>query len=126
MAKILVVDDSATAVTFVRAALRGSEHTVEAPASFVQLAATVREQPPDLVLLDLSMPALSGVQMGEMIRKYQARDIPILIYSSRPEPELRKAARAVGAIGFVQKSAAAGDLVTAISEALSRRKAWAT
>lgn len=123
MARILVIDDSPTAVQFVKSALRHEAHVVEALTSFVNLTSAVRDDPPDLILLDLTIPALSGVTMGKLIRKHEAREVPILVYSSRPEPELAEAARAVRAVGYVSKGSSPADLRDAITQALRARVA---
>ncbi len=123
MAKILIVDDSPTVLRFVQRALRLDGHEVESLDSFIQLTARVREAPPDLLILDLNIPALSGVSMGRLVRKHEARDIPIVIYSSRPPEELEEAARAVHAVAHVQKSDCAAELRKAVARVLATRRA---
>lgn len=122
MARVLVVDDSAVVIRFIERALAEDGHTVEALGSFIQLAATVRNTPPDVIVLDLNIPALSGVSMGRIIRTYQSRHIPILVYSSAPHAELKAAALAVGAQSFVQKSNDPDQLRRAIDQILIGRQ----
>jgi DNA-binding response OmpR family regulator len=116
MARILVVDDSALVVRFVQHSLVEDGHDVRSLDSFIQLAARVRDNPPDLIILDLNIPALSGVSMGKLVRNHQSRHIPIIVYSSAPQRELEAAAKAVGAHCYVRKS----DDVTALRYAVRR------
>lgn len=103
MARILVVDDSQLVVRYLQRMLTAWGHQVEALDSFVRLTAAVATSPPDLLILDLHMPALSGVATGKLVRTHQLREVPILIYSSAPEAELEAAARELRAAGYVQK-----------------------
>lgn len=118
MAKILVIDDSDFVVESVKEALEPLGHTIERLESFLKLVDSVRTDPPDLILLDLEMPLLPGRKAGEYIRRYQAHRIPLLIHSSRPEPELRRAAMAVDADGWVSKTAGVPALLRKVAEHL--------
>jgi len=118
MARILVVDDSATAVQFVRVAVRADGHVVEGLDSFIRLASIVVNEPPDLVLLDLSIAAMSGATVASVVNKYAAKRIPILIYSSRSEAELKAAASEMKASGYVRKGPSMNELRQAVSAAL--------
>ncbi|MDH5490437.1 MAG: response regulator [Myxococcales bacterium] len=98
------MDDSPTVIAVVRAILQGAGYEVEALGSFIALPQLLCDHCPDLILLDLEMPAMDGQAMGHFIRRYQDRPIPILIYSSRPLEELRAAAADLGAAGYLSKS----------------------
>lgn len=123
MANVLVIDDSPLIVRFVRKALVTDGHTVHGLDSFIRLASRVREDPPDLIILDLNIPVLSGVAMGKLVRSYQSRDIPIVVYSSAPREQLRSAARDVRAHAFVRKSEDAEPLRQAVAQVLLERRA---
>lgn len=119
MGRILVVDDSPTAVRAVELALNGEGHDIESLDSFIHLTSAVRSNPPDLILLDLRIPALSGVSMGQLIRRHQCRPIPILIYSSQPEAELRTAAHRLDAVGYLPKGTPPAELAAEVRRALA-------
>lgn len=123
MARILVIDDSPTVVHFVRLALAADGHDVKALDSFIQLAAIVRDDPPDLVLLDLNIPALSGLSMGGLVRKYEQGKTRIVIYSSRPVEELRQAARELKAVAVLRKSSNTAELRSVVKDALMAQPA---
>ncbi|MCZ7680725.1 MAG: response regulator [Sandaracinaceae bacterium] len=123
MARILVVDDSELVIRYLRRVLSAHGHVVETLESFIQLATVVRTRPPDLLILDLHMPALSGVSTGKIVRSHQAASIPILIYSSASEQELRAAAREIGAQGYVQKGADGAEVWSAVESILQPHRA---
>ena len=118
MASVLLIDDSPTIAHFVRISLALDGHAVQVPRSFVTLAADVARHPPDLVLLDLGMPALSGVTVGLLLREHLDPATPIVVYSSRTPEELLEAARTVGARGFLQKNGSVADLRAMVARAL--------
>ena len=60
---------------------------------------------PDLVLMDINMPFLSGDNLVGLFKRHPTlKDVPVILFSSNEESELRRMARAVGALGFIAKS----------------------
>jgi len=119
MAQILVIDDSATAIQKAKTALGRAGHQVETLEMMIHLGRAIRQNPPDLVLLDLRMPALSGVAFGRLIRRFQDRPIPIVVYSSQPEDEMVLAANEVGAFDCVRKADSDEILAETVNRALA-------
>jgi len=118
MARILVVDDSESVFYFVQRELRSEDHFVERLTAFTELASYLRANQPDLILLDLEMPALSGTAFAQFVRRMERRPTRILIHSSLPQVELERAAREVNAVGTLEKSADGGRLRAVIRELL--------
>jgi len=79
-----------------------------------------RELHPDVVLLDVGMPGLNGFEAAKAIRE-SSPNSRIIFLSHLSESELRSAAAATGAEGYVLKSKVASELVTAIAQALSAK-----
>ncbi len=77
--------------------------------------------PFDVLLLDVSMPGKSGLDLMRQIRKDHAR-LPILIVSSFSESEYALRAIRAGASGYVNKMAAAADLVNAVRTVSAGRR----
>jgi DNA-binding NarL/FixJ family response regulator len=75
------------------------------------------ELQPDLILLDINLPSLNGLEAARRIRSLAPRS-RILFLSSYDWPELSHEARDIGALGFVVKSEAARDLVPAVRNVL--------
>lgn len=120
MARILVVDDSPTIVLMVRNALSADGHQVESMRSFVDLPRRIRDETPDLMLLDLEMPALNGLEVGHFVRKHQRHPICILIHSAQPTEELHDAARQLDAAGVLPKGLSSTELRARIANELRR------
>jgi DNA-binding response OmpR family regulator len=105
MARILVVDDSESVYHFVRRELTPDKHVVDRLTAFTELASYLRTNEPDLILLDLEMPALSGTAFARFLRRLERTPTRVLIHSSLPPSDLQAAAKQVNAVGFLEKSA---------------------
>jgi DNA-binding NarL/FixJ family response regulator len=81
------------------------------------LIAEARKLSPDVMIVDLAMPGLGGMEAARELKK---RHIPgcIIFLTVYEDASLVEAAQAVGAMGYVLKSSADRDLVQAIREAL--------
>jgi len=109
MANILAIDDSPSVVTYLTEVLGEAGHQIAGLKTFALLPQALARNPPDLIILDLSMPALSGNSFGYFIRRFSNGFIPILIYSSRPESELEEAVSTIGAECALSKERADAD-----------------
>ncbi len=70
---------------------------------------------PDVVLMDLSMPDLSGFDAMEQIHEHQPR-LPVVILTADADPEVESEARRAGASGFVAKGSRLDDIVIILHE----------
>jgi len=75
---------------------------------------------PDVVLMDISMPLLNGLDAGRQL-KLQQRSVKLIYVTMNPDPDLAGEALRLGASGYVLKSSAASELTQAIREALRGR-----
>lgn len=89
--KILVIDDDKKHLITVKEILEGEGHDVymhDQPFGSTYLVKTLA---PDLILLDINMPGLSGDALAKVIRSHsRTKDIPIVFYSSNDEDTLRQ------------------------------------
>ena len=76
-----------------------------------------QELQPDLVILDITMPRMSGLEASSRIRNLGLR-VPILIFTTHQSERLSTEVRQAGAQGYVLKSQAARDLVVAMDTIL--------
>ena len=75
--------------------------------------------PPDLILLDVMMPLMSGTRKARALKsRERSRAIPVLLISSKEEQELRLLAEESGADGYLTKPFSADRLVRKVREAL--------
>jgi DNA-binding response OmpR family regulator len=80
MTKILVVDDEPAIRDAVGYALRSEGYEVESLEDGEAVIASVRERPPDVLVLDLLLPKLSGVEVCRRLR--EESDVPILMLTA--------------------------------------------
>lgn len=118
---VLIADDH----TLVREGLRGllslECRVLDAVAdgrSLLDLATRLR---PDIILIDISMPELNGLEAARQLARL-CPDSRLLFVTARVEPDYVRAAFAAGAAGYVVKMAAFSDLLAAIREVMAGRR----
>ena len=84
------------------------------------LVAAAQELRPDVVVADISMPLLNGIEAARQIRKAHPR-VKIVFLTMHPDVTYATEAFRAGASGYVLKNSAAAELVTAIQEVLKGR-----
>lgn len=105
MDPVLVVDDSAAMRAYLRAMLEaeGVEDVIEAPNALEALRVLAR-QPVRLVLLDINMPTLSGLELLSMIRQNPThREMPVVMVTTEGRASERQRAASLGATGYLTK-----------------------
>jgi DNA-binding response OmpR family regulator len=118
-AKILIVDDERDLVdAYVRLLARAGHRCVGAfdANEAIQL---IDADAPDLVITDLSLPDLSGIEIIRHIRA-KSQVTPIIVMSGHNTPELNEAAQAAGANISLLKPVSIAELQRVIAEALAR------
>ena len=116
MRRVLLVEDSASMRAFVRAALTsaaalGELEVVEAQSGFDALRLLPRGAW-DLVITDINMPDINGLELISFIRKNEAhKTIPILIISTASSERDRERGMTLGASGYLVKPFTAEALV---------------
>lgn len=114
--RILVVDDSSAALKMARVALEDAGYEVITKQEAVLVSSTILREKPHIVLLDVTMPAVSGDKLVEIIRGHPAcAETTLLLYSVKPAAELEALARRCGADGFIQKGPGANLLVQQVN-----------
>jgi DNA-binding NarL/FixJ family response regulator len=113
--RVLLADDHALVRSGLRALvehLPGTEVVGEA-ADGREALAVIEQERPDVVLMDVTMPELSGLEAAERVRE-RFPDVRILIVSMHANPMYVSRALQVGASGYVLKTADAGELEEAV------------
>lgn len=118
MGNILIVEDDPNIRKLVRVNLEKRGYTVNEAEDSHQAIALFQEVTVDLVLLDLVLPGLSGVDVCSWIRARS--DIPIIILSARLEEELKVAALDAGADDYVTKPFGSEELLARVRAFLRR------
>ena len=117
--RILVVEDDEAIADVVRRALRREGHDVRSAADGVEALSLSEEFVPDLVILDLGLPRLDGVEVCRRLRAES--DVPILILTARSETEDRVEGLDSGADDYLVKPFELSELL-ARTRALMRRR----
>lgn len=119
MAKILIADDEKDIRDLIKMILELSGHQVAATKNGEEAVAMVGDTMPDLILLDMRMPKLSGLEACEMIKSQPATaHIPVVFLSGNESSDDLDAAQSVGANGFITKPFDPQDLIGRIAEFL--------
>jgi twitching motility two-component system response regulator PilH len=83
MAKILIADDSATAAAVLRKALAPLGHTILVAADGAEAEKAIKDERPDLLILDIIMPKMNGFQLCRSIRSDpDLKDLTIIVVTS--------------------------------------------
>lgn len=102
--RILVVDDDLTHLHCARALLEAEGYEVETHLTAFGATEKLIRMRPDLVLIDVNMPALSGEGLASILRRrVHAAGVRVLLYSSNDEDALRRAASRLDIDGYVCK-----------------------
>lgn len=105
MTNILIVDDSATMRRMVQASLRELKDVGFAEAgNGLEAIERLALAPVDLIIADLNMPDMHGLELVQFVRRQQAyRDIPIIMLTTRGDEASRAAALGAGASHYLTK-----------------------
>lgn len=116
--RVLVVDDHPAfrrALTSALNMVEGFEVAGEAGGGVAACEGADRLEP-DVVLMDLSMPDLSGIDAMKVIHETKP-DLPVVILTAHADPGVEREAREAGASGFLAKGIGLDDLVVVLHEA---------
>jgi DNA-binding response OmpR family regulator len=118
VAKILVVDDEPNIREVVELYLRRDGHTVVAAADGEEALRLYQQTEPDLVVLDLMLPKVSGL---EVCRRIQASErVPVVMLTARGEEEDRIVGLGIGADDYVVKPFSPRELAARVEAVLRR------
>lgn len=123
MIKILIADDHAVVREGIKRIIAdtGDMTVAGEAADGRELLAKVMAGDWDVVLLDLAMPGMSGLEVLQDIRRRNPR-LPVLVLSMYPEDQYAVRTLMAGASGYIHKGGPPNELVTAIRTAISGRR----
>jgi len=116
--RILIVDDEPAILATMAPLLRARGYTVATATSGFGALDAVARTPPDLVILDLGLPDLDGVEVCRRLR--EGRSLPIVVLSARDAERDKVAALDAGADDYVTKPFGSEELLARIRASLRR------
>lgn len=118
--RVLIIEDDPQITSFLRRGLLYEGYQVEASADGETGLAAARDRPPDVVILDLMLPGISGLEVCRRLRA--ASDVPILILTAKDAVPDRVAGLDAGADDYLVKPFAFDELLARLRAILRRRQ----
>ena len=126
MSHILIVEDDRDIAELLQRYLTRAGHTTDALTDGNEALASIRSRVPDLVILDLMLPGVDGLQVcRELRRGPDTRGLPIIMLTARSEESDRIVGLELGADDYVTKPFSPSELVARVGALLRRAQRWA-
>jgi diguanylate cyclase (GGDEF)-like protein len=119
--RVLVVDDEPKVRQLIREALETQEYDVYTAASGPDALQQLRQQPVDLILLDLMMPVMDGYEVYHLVREDpQTKDIPVIIVTAKGERKDRQMGLSSATYNYLTKPFEMDELLEKVRGAMQR------
>lgn len=115
---IAIIDDELAIRRLIGTALQGAGHRVFEASTGAEGLVCVAQRQPEVVLLDLGLPDMDGLEVLDRIREWS--DVPVIVVTVRDDPEEKVAALDSGADDFVTKPFHTGELLARIRSVCKR------
>ena len=120
--RILVVDDDPEIVSFVRRGLAYEGYKVDTAGDGTEAMTKARDREPDLVILDIMMPGVDGIEVAKRLR--QGGDVPILMLTAKGTVADKVSGLESGADDYLVKPFAFDELLARVRALLRRRQPY--
>lgn len=115
MPKILILDDDEGVARAAADSLKARGYEVVTTISPIGFSKLLCEEKPDLALIDVKMPALSGDLLVQVVKSQPGvHRCPLVLWSSKHPDELNELVKTSGADGYIEKSGGADELVQGV------------
>lgn len=119
MAKILIIDDNSQTTKLLEGMVKLNGHQASSINNSTEAVEAVSTVVPDLILLDIMMPKINGIQLCKMLKATPGlKDIPVIIVSALNDIGSKKDAFHAGARDFLSKPFMQKDLIAKINALL--------
>jgi len=126
VSRILIVEDDDDIAQLVHRYLTRAGHVADVVRAGDEALARVRERTPDLIILDLMLPGLDGLEVCRALRASPVtRAMPIIMLTARSEESDRVVGLELGADDYVTKPFSPNELVARVGALLRRAQRWA-
>ena len=125
MKTVLLIDDDNVFLLTIGVRLKGMGYTVHAAKDAVNAISAVRKNNPDVIVLDVTLPAGDGFMVADRLQSLiSTAATPIIFVTASEKPGMRERAMSLGAVEFLNKPFDATTLADAIESALSPGDRW--
>lgn len=115
--KILTVDDSRTIRSIIKQVLSGYDCEILEAGSGTEGLSITKEQNPDLIILDIDMPEMNGLEMLMKVRNIDdIMNTPVIMLTSKAKPQNIRIAKELGVMAFLSKPFKRSILIEKISK----------
>ena len=121
MAKVLIIEDNPANMTLATFLLQSAGHTVLSAKDAETGLALARVEQPDLVLMDIQLPGMDGLEATALLKGDEAtREIPVVALTALAMKGDEERIRAAGCDGYIAKPLAYRDFLATISQHLAK------
>ena len=125
MKTVLLIDDDNVFLLTIGVRLKSMGYVVHAAKDAVSAVSAVHKTSPDVIVLDVSLPAGDGFMVAERLQRLiSAAATPIIFVTASERPGMSERAMKLGAVAFLNKPFDATTLADAIESALSPGDNW--
>ena len=119
MKKILIIEDDQKIAMALTLRLKSAGYEATTAYDALTGVDVAVKNPPDLMLLDICLPAGNGFAVAEKIRTLVPTPIPVIFITASKQPGFREKANELGAAGYFEKPYEAEELLAAVQSALN-------
>jgi two-component system nitrogen regulation response regulator NtrX len=119
--RVLIVDDEKNIVTSLQEILNDEGYDIVTAEDGLDALEIIQSEPPDLVLLDIWIPGMDGIEVLQAIKTYHPQ-IEVLVMSGHGTIDTAVKATKLGAYDFIEKPFSLDQLVMSVEKALKQRK----
>jgi len=121
LGRVLIVDDNAPLRRALGRMLQSAGHTVSVAASGADALVALSSTEFDVVISDVGMPGMTGVELLEKVREHD-RDLPVVLMSGNPDLNTAMRADDLGALEYLEKPVTLDKLDRCVARALELRR----
>ena len=123
MAKLLLIEDDVSMLELLRVHLKAAGHSVRVASDAADGIRYILAETPDLILSDIAMPSLDGMELLRALRSDpMTRRIPVIFLTGRDDDDTVVKAHQLGVDDFLTKPIQVEDLLSAIDKALKKAR----
>jgi two-component system cell cycle response regulator DivK len=120
MARVLVIEDNAANMTFAVFLLKSAGHEVLSASDAEAGLALARDEHPDLILMDIQLPGMDGLEATTLLKREEAtRAIPVIALTALAMKGDEERIRAAGCDGYIAKPMGYKEFLAAIAAQLA-------